>query len=235
MNKNINCMDMRDGNVKNSTVTVIECCPLCHAKIYSECVFALSWPYVDPQSDKGIALITVLNFCSGCKGAFVSTFSAEYGDFKNGVSIRTLKMLSCEPQTFEEKEFETKIIELSPSFVKIYNQARQAECSKLDQIAGIGYRKAVEFLVKDYAIHQNPDKAEAIKSMLLMNCINEYTDNSRVKMLAQKTVWLGNDETHYIRQHTDKDITDMKRFIDALVYFINMVLITEEAEAIEKA
>ena len=71
--------------------------------------------------------------------------------------------------------------------------------------------------------------------MALSNCIKEYVDDPRIKSLAEKAVWLGNDETHYIRKHEDKDITDMKRFIDAMVYFISMVLITEDADSMQKA
>ena len=35
-------------------------------------------------------------------------------------------------------------------FLTIYNQSLSAEDNNLDQIAGIGYRKALEFLIKDY-------------------------------------------------------------------------------------
>jgi len=44
------------------------------------------------------------------------------------------------------------ISELSPSFVKIIAQAQSAEEHGLDEIAGPGFRKALEFLIKDFAI-----------------------------------------------------------------------------------
>ena len=52
---------------------------------------------------------------------------------------------------------------VSPVFVEIYSQATVAESEKLDQIAGVGYRKAAEFLIKDYVISKNPDDEETIK------------------------------------------------------------------------
>lgn len=104
----------------------------------------------------------------------------------------------------------------------------------LDQIAGIGYRKSLEFLAKDFAIKYNPDDEDKIKNMPLSNCIKTYIDDPRIKNLAEKSIWLGNDETHYVRKHEDRDISDMKQFIDALVYFISMILITEDAESIQK-
>ena len=49
-------------------------------------------------------------------------------------------------------------------------------------------------------------------------------------MLAEKSEWIGNDEAHYIKLQDDRDINDMKKFIDALVYFIAMSLIVDDAE-----
>ncbi len=49
-----------------------------------------------------------------------------------------------------------------------------AEAIGLDQLEGIGLRKAMEFLVKDYAISKNPDQEEDIRSKFLGACINEY-------------------------------------------------------------
>lgn len=124
---------------------------------------------------------------------------------------------------------------LSKEFTVIYNQALEAETMGLDRIAGIGYRKALEFLVKDFCHHLHPDAAERILKMPLNQCIKDYVDDLRIKTLAEKAAWIGNDETHYIREHEDRDINDMKRFIDAMVHFISVVLITEDAATIPHA
>lgn len=55
------------------------------------------------------------------------------------------------------------IKKISRMFVDIYAQSTIAESEKLDLIAGVGYRKAAEFLIKDYAINQNPDDSEKNK------------------------------------------------------------------------
>lgn len=49
--------------------------------------------------------------------------------------------------------FSDIINEISPGFVKIYNQAHEAEIRLLDDIVGGGYRKALEFLIKDICIY----------------------------------------------------------------------------------
>lgn len=55
------------------------------------------------------------------------------------------------------KVFSEIINSISPQFVLIYNQAYYAEQTNLDQICGVGYRKALEFLIKDYLISKETD------------------------------------------------------------------------------
>lgn len=188
-------------------------CPICKSKISAKilhCVY---------QSDN---LKYSFDFCPSCGNVFMSSH-----DYWGNVT-------SSEPNRFVEKIFTDELTTLSPQFVKIYNQASAAESSSLDEIAGIGYRKALEFLIKDFAISQNSDDTDKIKNMQLSPCINEYIDNAKIKQLAIKSAWLGNDETHYVRKFEDRDINDMKKFIDALVYFISMDLIVSDAESITK-
>lgn len=113
------------------------------------------------------------------------------------------------------------IEKVSPDFVTIYEEATKAESEGLNQISGVGYRKAVEFLIKDYSIRNNPDEVTKIKSMPLNQVINKYLSGfPKIQSLATAATWLGNDETHYVRTHTDKDIEDLKKFILATAQFI---------------
>src|ERR1043166_3097052 len=45
-------------------------------------------------------------------------------------------------------------------FIKTYLQSLVAESNGLDEIAGMGYRKAIEYLVKDWAIQNKPEDKE---------------------------------------------------------------------------
>lgn len=120
-----------------------------------------------------------------------------------------------------EQKFDDAINIISPAFVKIFNQAYKAEQVGLGEICGIGYRKALEFLIKDYLISLYPDKKEEFKKTALGNCINKI-DSNNVKELARRATWLGNDETHYIRKWEDKDIHDLKNLIDLTCQYITM-------------
>jgi hypothetical protein len=90
-------------------------------------------------------------------------------------------------------------------------------------------RKALEFLIKDYVIKNHPTKAEEVKKMLLGNCIKDYVSDDRVKQVATRAVWLGNDETHYLRKWKDKDLSDLKNLISLTLHWIEMDELTKEA------
>ncbi len=129
----------------------------------------------------------------------------------------------CYPRAPKAIVFSDEIDYLSPQFAIIYNQAITAEGAELDQIAGVGLRKALEFLVKDFLIFTQPiEKHDGIRSTLLGPCINNYIDNRRIKESAQAAVYLGNDETHYTRKWTDHDISDLKLLIRNVVNHIEI-------------
>jgi hypothetical protein len=127
------------------------------------------------------------------------------------------------------KDFSEIITSISPSFSDIYNQAYYAEQMLFDQICGVGYRKALEFLIKDYLISKETDEQiiENIKKKFLNNCIQENVQNDNIKNVAKRAVWLGNDETHYVRQWEDKDVQDLKKLIDLTVRWIENEIETE--------
>lgn len=127
------------------------------------------------------------------------------------------------------KAFSAIVKTISPEFVSIYNQAYHAEQIKLNQICGVGYRKALEFLVKDYLISKEEDeqKKESIKSKFLNNCIQENVQSENIKNVAKRAVWLGNDETHYVRKWADKDVSNLKHLIDLTVRWIENEVETE--------
>lgn len=139
---------------------------------------------------------------------------------------RSFRVYKYYPKSKSTISFEKEITDISPDFSKIYNQALYAEEEELDQICGVGYRKALEFLVKNYAVHINgEDKRQAIEKQPLQQCISNFISHPEIKEMATRAVWLGNDETHIVRKWVDKDIQDLKRLIDLIVHFINMEML----------
>ena len=201
------------------TYNTVEQCPICKAKIrpvYLACSLNTSYT------------ASVFNYCQSCHETFITQYKVQRED-PGSSYYKVIDVIYSEPNRFSKQVFDDRITALSPQFDKIYNQALAAESSMLDEIAGLGYRKALEFLIKDFAIHEHPDEKEAIKAKPLAQCIKTYISNESITTLAERSAWIGNDEAHYIRKQEDRDVSDMKSFIQAIVYFIGMILITEDA------
>jgi hypothetical protein len=132
---------------------------------------------------------------------------------------------------------EPAVAAVSPTFSQILAQCEAAKSQRLDQLEGIGLRKALEFLIKDYIVHKlntvggegREARVEGVLAKPLAKCIKDHIDNERIKVCAERAVWLGNDETHYVRRWDDKDIEDLRRLIRLTQAWINAELLTDEA------
>lgn len=226
--KATNLIDQRECSIKFSDDDITEC-PACHKSFVPNPLFACAYN-IDEVSTRA----SIVYFCRDCSTAFLGHYIiSNISSTGSSIRFNDAHFLFVEPIKFSKTVFDPKIINLSPQFDKIYNQALAAETSGLDEIAGLGYRKSLEFLIKDFAIHENPEDEEKIKSMPLAACIKNYIDSPNIKTLATRSAWIGNDEAHYIRKQEDRDVSDMKSFIQATVYFISMILITEDAASME--
>lgn len=120
-----------------------------------------------------------------------------------------------------------------PEFINILEQAMEAESFGLDKLAGMGYRKALEFLVTDYLISENLEKASkewlenpgVQLSQKIMHLPNE-----RMITLARAISFIGNDETHYTRRHPEHDTESIKIFLRAMISDLENELIFKDAQ-----
>ncbi|WP_447402548.1 hypothetical protein ACE1MS_18425 [Lysinibacillus sp. fkY74-1] len=138
-------------------------------------------------------------------------------------------------ETFEDNHIE----QLSPMFIKIYNQTLKADEMNLSEIVGLGYRRATEFLVKDY-IKKLIEEGEideltiedVEKSYRTNNLIQKYIRDTRIKDVAKKFFDLSNDYAHYEKIYTHRDINDLKVLIKLLIYEIKMNMVYREYETL---
>ncbi len=133
--------------------------------------------------------------------------------------------------TFNSRKFSETINNISEAFINIYQEAETAEFYSLYEICGVGYRKALEFLIKDYCIIKFPDQEEIIKKILLGNCIGQFVSDANIKSVAKRAVWLGNDETHYVRKWENKDLNHLKMLIDLTLHWIEAEKLTKDFES----
>ena len=190
-------------------------CPYCGTGIDPRHVFARL------SDDAHELYLAVQCPISNCNGVFLVRYS-ESSTKGHYYSSGTY------PQNYVRTQFEDTIQSISPSFVEIYNHAMEADSMGLTQLVGCGLRKALEFLVKDFAISYNSaDKDEIVKKRL-EKCITTYIADEKVKQIARRAAWLGNDETHYFKKWTGKDIEDLKKLIQMTVNGIENAILAAE-------
>ncbi len=194
-------------------------CPYCHKSIHPIVLGA----------HESASTLEVFMYCpnSNCNSSFIAYYyinafgydfpAAEYLDKTNFGNITT--------QLFSET-----INGISTQFEKVYNQSYAAEQYGLKEICGGGYRKALEFLMKDYAISKNPNDKIKVENAFLGDVIKNYVKDERIKKVAKRAAWLGNDETHYLRKWIEKDIEDLKKLISLTVHWIEMEALTATFE-----
>jgi len=190
-------------------------CPVCHYKmdlrnpVHSHCT--------ESQSPRKVQLVFK------CENIDCDTlFIAHYDSIIQGKRER-FYLARMTPSSPEPREIPEAARAVSERAINILSQADSALSEGLDEIAGPGYRKALEILIKDYVIGyklQNPidEDRDVVRQMRLAGVINTYfEENSDIRDMAERAVWLGNDETHYVRKWEDRDIYDVRILIDLIL------------------
>lgn len=231
LKRKISATRIATNTTESIWIDTVKKCPVCHTAHSGTNLnaFLISKELsIDPLFPKKHTLLYVIYLCEACEGIFLSLYAREE-------SSRTSEFLLIDsvPKITQAKEFDSRIQNVSPRFIKIYSQAQKAEEEKLDEIAGMGYRKALECLIKDYLIqivHKDP---ETVINTFLGKCITDMVDNPYVKKVAEKCAWVGNDFSHYLNER-DEGLQTLKDLIDATVYWVCMECVTLEAEAISR-
>jgi hypothetical protein len=193
-------------------------CPRCHYHIQPKLLSAVL----------GNGVTAILQ-CT--RAVCAQVFLAYYQGVGGGIGGEVIYLLrNTAPVTPTPPTVSEEVRAVSPTFVEVYRQALAAESQGLDQLTGIGLRKALEFLVKDFLVAERPNDADKIKSTMLGPCIDTYIDDAKIKASAKRAAWLGNDETHYVRKCEDHDITDLKTLLRLTALWIESVLVTRKYE-----
>jgi hypothetical protein len=172
----VTVVDM-NGNRSAAQARVVDqvpnVCPICHFTITAEHL-NIGFAYLE--------LMDLFFRCTNrrCQRSFIALYGLDRAVSQAGGLYRLTAAYPIEPQT---RDVSTEGATLSPSFVRIISQAQAAEERGLDEVTGPGFRKALEFLIKDYAIslqNSEPDEAKRqqaiadIKSIQLMPLIRKY-------------------------------------------------------------
>ncbi len=229
----VTCLDSEGTQVGVTCDIRPDECPKCHRHVVANRVMG----YLNRalRRTKPDEELQVVHRCANaeCLAAFVAYYRMKPDN-------STYVLVKSAPRTIANVYFHEKIAQISPDFVRIYNEANEAEQGGLTLVSGPGYRKALEFLLKDYLIKQviaennaldavtKDTSVKAITSAPLATCIREYIDDQRIKSIATRAVWLGNDHVHYYQKWVDKDLFDLKKLIDLTQNWVLLVTLSAE-------
>jgi hypothetical protein len=196
-------------------------CPRCHRGISPVFLHAVAVP-----GEKLGSVIDAAFWCTfkSCSRAFIGEYSCTA--VRSGKREYHLKALV--PIAPRLASLPAEVAAVSPDFAKIYREAKQAEDLKLLLVAGPGYRKALEFLIKDYCGSRQGADAKAIREKWLGKVISEHIPDENIKVCAARAAWLGNDEVHYLRDWPDHDLDSLKDLISLTINWIDSSLRTEK-------
>lgn len=200
-------------------------CPICHYGMD----MVNNWRnYHDiHEDDQQSFSVFSIHSCPHCHNGFVIQHKMHIID-----DVIIEQSQSTFPSNVASLKQEDKINIISPRFYTIYSQCLKAKQENLIDIYGMGYRKALETLVKDYAIYKAPENEESIKADSLHHCIEVYFNDSDAKTALMACKWLGNNETHYVNDNTDEDLLLFDDLIQDTLYYICRELRHIEAEDI---
>ena len=211
-----------DGNLFAFNIDRLpDVCPICHCGIKP---VKPDWNHIR-KVDGFVPSLEMIFLCPihSCNHLFLARYRQE--------TDTAFYLDRCFPQDSRDLKFSPEIQKISPDFCSIYNQAQKAEALGLMLVSGPGYRKALEFLIKDYvtSLHTTDEESKKdIASSQLMPVIKKYVKDERTNKTAVRATWLGNDETHYVRRWIDKDLQDMKNLINLTCNWIEAEHLTKE-------
>jgi hypothetical protein len=218
----ISASEFNGGTVLIQLQHLPDTCPICHRAVTAKLLGHALW-----KTETRTVQVLLQCASRACQSAFIANYT---GQLTQGLSNPPWQLQSTAPSSPLPIDVPENVAKISPNFVNIRNQVAAAESGGLDQLVGIGLRKALEFLIKDFAILENPTEEEKIKKEWLATCIDLYVPDSNVQKCAKRAAWLGNDETHYLRKWETKDIKDLKILVTLTVNWIHNHLETKRFE-----
>lgn len=199
---------LADGTgVYQATMDTIHECPHCHQSSSCE-IFT---PGIATNRDD----VNFIVQCTACEKIFFTKYRmrADY----------TLIPLSTFPNSSFQNHFPKEVALISPKFIEIYEQAITAKNSNLNELVGIGLRRAFEFLVTDYIKNVLLDEPKKTLEQKI-----EQIDVRNVNVHSTLIRWVGNDTTHTKVTHPEFSVDDMIKSIEIVVYYLHSEYISNE-------
>lgn len=209
-------------------------CPICHISIYPHLLTAFSIPSNTPPD-----YASFFFSCPNCNKVYGTSAEIYFQNFSTHSFI-------CDLST-KEASFSPCIPKIPPlplnlqqeafkKFQAVYKDTYSADSYGLFEVAGMGYRKCIEFLIKDFLLLTHPEKRETVENpkIMLGNLIKDHMkedDLSSLQLKLSNYNKLATDEVHYIK-HSGFGIDTIREFFNYLVKLIDDNLEGRKLEAL---
>lgn len=204
-----------DTYYSNLKIKIPRVCPHCTQAIAALTTQFMKFAYTTEQD-----LNVFGHRCPDCLNWFITTHKRK----TKGAQGDQLDYVSVFPNN-KKMTFHELIEKASPRFVEIYNQAYSSEQQGHYEIAGTGYRMALEILVKDFAINALNKDPEEVKEKKLFGALESYLDDQDALTSGDVVRVLGNDYAHYDKVYKDINFTELKWYLDMFVKRIEAKLL----------
>lgn len=216
-------MDVKLNNCDLETILSIEelpnKCPYCNHFVAPKYLSSFL-----SKADNGKDLCAIAFWaCNGCSRVFGVTYNLnKLSGARRYYGYPKLVI----PPLMERTEVSDDVKSVSPRFAELFTQAEQAKNEGMDELAGMGFRKALECLLKDALIHLGKDEDKVVK-MKLDEAVRAFSDNPRLQKVATEARVIGNDYTHYKAKYTGYDIKMLQQLISITQHWVSMEIQTE--------
>jgi len=195
---------------KQGQIDIPKTCPVCNMLVQ-----------VNTQASSFTPTNEELHAVHLCTNPDCRSFFIDYYTLSNPSEL-FYDIRKLEPPNLTQPTFPDFVATISKTFLEIYKQAHEAKERGLNHIAGPGYRKAFEFLIKDYAKSIDASKSAEIDEAFAGKVVNDFIPDTRVHAVAKRALWVGNDEVHYTRKWVDMNVDDLINLIKLTVDWIEI-------------
>ena len=200
------------GNNVESLIETINKCPYCNNLVTPKYVQNTCFAWNEKNKHLYI-------FHWMCPNAICDKHFITFNEITTNKTAKEkyFKYIEHYPNTIK-KLFSNNLKQMSPRFIDLYNQSLTSQSIGNFDLSAIGYRAALEVLIKDYAKDILKRPVEEINDKDLFNSIKDYIPEFTVS--ADVVRILGNDYAHYIQRY---DETDFHILIHYMKIFINLM------------
>lgn len=180
------------------------------------CGFGTDAPFIKNEifSFNSHHLLAATCQCTSCRKTFFFMCEYEQSSSYKPILYPEISFVPYENQTLSA---------ISERFIDMYNQALQCEFVGNIELAAIGYRSALEILIKDFAINELSQDPSDVSKKKLCAAIGEYLNQPDLVKTADVIRILGNDYTHYERKYPEHDFTLLKGYMEIFLKQIEVL------------